>query len=571
MLTASIKEKLQYLYPLAEQEDLHRAISDRLSCFADKNGIGKEKRGLSEKDLFLITYGDSILDDSMKPLEALQLLLDKKVGNSIPHIHILPFYPYSSDDGFSVIDYFSVNPDLGEWSHIGSLAENYNLMFDGVINHISSKSDWFTRYLQGDKSYESYFIEVDPDRDLSRVTRPRALPLLTPFASADGQKHLWTTFSDDQIDLNFASDKVFIRILDLLLYYMESGASFLRLDAVGFLWKEIGTSCIHLPRTHMVIKAYREIIELVRQDFTFITETNVPHKDNISYFGNGYDEASLVYQFPLPPLVLHAVLKGNGSYLSSWASDLQTPSDETTFFNFLASHDGIGLNPVRGILPEEDILKMAEVVVKRGGHVSNKVNPDGTESPYELNISLYNALSDETEGEKRGIDKLLLVHGIQMSLAGVPAIYIHSLLGSVNYSAGVKETGRFRTINREKLNLEMLLSELDAKESRRSRIFHTLLDIINLRRELKAFHPQGSQEVLDYGSSLFTIKRKDPEGEDELLCIFNLTDKKQIAPNGQSGYIYKNLISGEQYNGKIILEPYRFGWFSRTYGQSDER
>lgn len=560
METDTIYQKLGYLYPEYNTELLEEKISKILNMFMDKRGRLNLKTEVSQKDCFLISYGDSITEKNTDPLSSLSSFMKEKIKNLIPNIHILPFYPYSSDDGFSVIDYFAVNPDLGNWDNIKELSKDYSLMFDGVINHISAKSDWFQEYLNGNEKYKNYFIEADQNEDLSMVTRPRALPLLTNVKTIEGFKNVWTTFSEDQVDLNFSNPDLFIKILELILFYIDNGATFLRLDAIGFLWKEIGTNCIHLPQTHIIVQLYRQLIEQVTDGFIFITETNVPHKDNISYFGNGYNEASLVYQFPLPPLVLNALLSGNGQYLTKWAQTLKNPSDKTGFFNFLASHDGIGLNPVRGIIPENEILEMAEQVKKSGGLVSYKKNPDGSESPYELNISLFDAFSVDGDTEEILIKKFILAHAIQFSLAGFPAIYIHSLLGSRNDYDGVKKTGRNRTINRERLNKKDLIEQMNDNSHRRNKVFGGLKEMIEIRTSDEAFHPNGEQKVLNTSPAVFSIIRRSPDGKSEVYGIFNLTNRKQTVTNNFDGYSFTNMFTKKTCNEIPVLEAYEYYW-----------
>ncbi|HMD81668.1 MAG TPA: alpha-amylase family glycosyl hydrolase, partial [Anaerolineales bacterium] len=333
-------------------------------------------------------------------------------------IHILPFYPWTSDDGFSVVDYRKVDPALGDWKHISAMQSHFRLMFDGVINHISSQSEWFKAFLNDDPRYRDYFVVIEGSPDPSQVVRPRALPLLTSFSTPSGEKRVWTTFSDDQIDLNFQNPEVLLEILDILLMYVERGAAFIRLDAIAYLWKELGTSCIHLPQTHRVIQFLRAALDEVAPHVQMITETNVPHTDNISYFGDGSNEAQLVYNFALPPLTLHSFHTGDAQVLSSWAKTLTLPSNKTTFFNFLASHDGIGLNPARGILSTADIDVLVEKTLEHGGLVSYKHNSDGSQSPYEMNISYFDALSNPHGNESLGlqIDRFIAAQAIMLSL-----------------------------------------------------------------------------------------------------------------------------------------------------------
>jgi glycosidase len=400
----------------------------------------------SEKDSILIAYADQVQEPGKPCLQSLADFLERYIENIIPGVHILPFFPYSSDDGFSIVNYRRVNPHLGDWEDIARLSGKFHLMFDAVINHCSVQSAWFQKFLEDDPNYQSFFILVEGDPDLSDVVRPRALPLLTRFKTASGEKAVWTTFSSDQVDLNYQNPIVLLAIIDLLLFYVSHGAKYIRLDAIAYLWKEIGTPCIHLPQTHLVIRLFRAVLDMVAPQVVLITETNVPHSDNVSYFGDGTDEAQMVYNFSLPPLVLHSLHSGNASAISQWVAGLKAPSQLTTFFNFLASHDGIGLNPVRGIISDEEIDALVEMTLQNGGVVSYKSNPDGTQSPYELNINFFDALA-KMQGEFNlniQIDRFLLAHAIMFAVSGVPGIYFHSLFGSRGWREGVEKSGHNR-------------------------------------------------------------------------------------------------------------------------------
>jgi len=279
------------------------------------------------------------------PLETLRSFMMQRVGKTITGIHILPFFPYTSDDGFSVQNYHEVREDLGGWMHIRRLAREYRVMGDVVINHVSAQSNWFRDFKKGIAPARDYFHVTEPSPALDQVTRPRNLPLLTPVKTPMGPVHVWTTFSPDQIDLNFANPDVLFEFLDIILLYISQGVSVLRLDAIAYLWKRVGTNCIHLPETHEVVKLIRNVLDLLAPHVTIITETNVPHAENVSYFGTG-DEAHMVYQFSLPPLLLHALLRGNARWLTQWAAGLQPAPDGCAYFNFTSSHDGVGVRPL---------------------------------------------------------------------------------------------------------------------------------------------------------------------------------------------------------------------------------
>jgi glucosylglycerate phosphorylase len=552
----SILDKLQLLYG-EKSEEVFRKIESIIEKYVDYKVVPKP--WVTENDVILITYGDSIRSKGKKPLKTLHEFLDKYVKDTITSVHILPFYPYTSDDGFSVVNYRKVNPELGDWEDVNDLAKDYDLMFDAVINHVSKSSDWFQGYLRGKKKYSNYFIEADPNEDYSKVIRPRALPLLTPFETKEGTKYIWTTFSEDQVDLNYKNPDVLVEILDILMTYVVHGAKYIRLDAVGFIWKEIGTTCMHLKETHTLVKLMREIVEIVAPGTIFVTETNVPHDDNISYFGNGYDEAHMVYQFPLPPLTLFSFYTKNASKLLQWLDGLEPTTNRTTFFNFLASHDGIGMRPTEGILSEEEKQLMINKTIEHGGYVSYKDNGDGTQSPYELNITYLDALTHPNEPDEIRIKRFLAAHTILLSVVGVPGIYIHSLLGSRNYRKGVEESGIYRRINREKLDKETLYSELESNTLRKE-IFSGLSELIKLRRKESAFSPQAKQEVLFLDNRVFSILRRNETTGEQILVLVNVSDEKVSLLMEYSGF---DIINKKVVKNNIILQPYEIMWIKK--------
>lgn len=527
---------------------------------AKKSINAPRKRNWDQQDVVLITYADQFRQQGRKSLPVFTQFYNQWLKNSFSHVHLLPFYPWSSDDGFSVMDYHQVASDTGDWQDVAELKQSSKLMFDFVCNHMSAKSDWFARYLRQEAGYENFFLAVDPSVDLSAVTRPRALPLLTPFTLKDGTtRHLWTTFSDDQIDLNFAEPEVLLAMVEVLLHYLQEGADYVRLDAVGFMWKVPGTSCIHLPQTHALIKLFRAITEEVAPGTVIITETNVPHKDNVAYFGDGTDEAQMVYQFSLPPLVLHAMHTTKVETLCRWAQGLTLPSSQTTWFNFLASHDGIGLNPLRGILPEDEILTLVEKLQQQGALVNWKNNPDGTRSPYEINVTYMDALSSKASSDDDRLARFVLAHALLLSFPGVPALYIQSILGSRNDYAGVETAGYNRAINRQKYDLGEIESEMAIGGGLRVRVYHQLCHLLALRRELFAFHPDAKAEFSTLNEHVLQIKRDNGK----LTALFNFSERPQTIIHE-----FKNareLINGVDINtSSLTLNPWQVMWIQNT-------
>lgn len=529
-MAATILEHLAFLYgeeraPILEQRLL--AILARWRAALPHASTPRRKLALTPADVLLIAYGDQVRAPGEKPLRTLADFAAQHLRSVVSGVHLLPFYPWSSDDGFSVKDYVAVDPDLGSWEDIAAFRRNFDLMFDAVFNHLSAQSKWFRRFVAGDPAFSDFFVTVEGDPDLSAVVRPRALPLLTTFQTAAGPQKVWTTFSADQVDLNVQNPEVLLALLDVLLFYVAKGARFIRADAIAFLWKEPGTPCIHLPQTHRVIQLLRAALDEAAPQTLLITETNVPHVHNISYFGDGTNEAQLVYNFALPPLVLHSLATGNAEKLTGWAQALVLPSDGVTFFNFLASHDGIGLNPARDILSEAETEALVARALAHGGFVSYKHNPDGSKSPYEMNVNFFDALSDPTAGEpiETQVQRFLCAHAIQLALAGVPGIYFHSLFGSRGDRAGAEASGTPRRINRQKLTRAELERDLADPESLRARVFAGLTDLLRRRRQQPAFHPTAAQRVLTGDPRVFAVLRSTHEHAAQMLCLHNVSDE----------------------------------------------
>ena len=488
-----IHQRLVKLYGIEAAAPLAERLYMLIGRYGVESRVGAGASLWNEKDVLLIAYGDSVKNGEEMPLQTLRTFCNTDLAGAINTVHILPFNPASSDGGFSVIDYRAVSPELGGWRDIEQLRSNYGLMFDLVLNHCSRSSSWFKSYVNGVAPERNFFVEADPDEDLSQVTRPRPWPLLTPVETSRGTKHVWTTFSPDQIDLNFASPDVLFEFLDILLMYVDRGARIIRLDAVAFLWKEIGTTCVHHEKTHEVVKLMRDMLTAVAPHVILLTETNVPHAENISYFGEG-DEAQMVYNFALPPLLLHGLLRGDSTHLQKWAESLGELPDNCTFLNFTACHDGIGVRPISSLVPDEEINWLVEQTELRGGRVNMRSMPDGSKSPYELNITYRDALSDP-ENDRLGMRRFLLSQAIALSFRGMPAVYFHSLMGERTWQERM-ENGENRDGNRRRWDLENLREVIETGGSGHAYIFGHYTRMLRVRRTVRAFHPDGAQEIL---------------------------------------------------------------------------
>lgn len=557
-IVASIRERLHRLYPT----DVAGPLAGELVALATRYRpeIAPAAEGWSQKDAFLIAYGDTIRREGRAPLRALGEFLRAHIGPAISLVHLLPHFPYSSDDGFSVIDYRKVREDLGDWADVEALSSDYRIVFDAVVNHVSQHSVYVKGHCAGDPEHADFAVVIPPGTDTSKVLRTRNLPLLHPFETVRGTELLWTTFSADQVDLNFRNPRVLVEVTDVLFFYAARGASMLRLDAIPYLWKELGTSCAHLPQTHEVIKLWRDLFDLAAPHMLLLTETNVPHKENVSYFGDRGDEAQVIYNFSLPPLLLWSLHTGDASVLTRWAATLDYIGPRATYLNITATHDGIGMRPTEGILTEAQRRELCDLAKRHGGDITGKRNSDGSVSVYELNVTYFDALNDPAGVRPldEQIDRFVLSQAVPMALMGIPAFYLPSFLGARNDHALVRETGRARSVNRPSFDAEELDRELARPESLRARVVSRLRRLLEIRATLSAFHPDASQCILDLAASVFAVRRENATTRQTVLACHNVSDA--VVHVALPAGLWCDAISGRSAFGGLSLPPRSMVW-----------
>ena len=522
-----------------------------------------------ESDIALITYGDSIQSPEQKPLQVLHNFLNQRIGSTISWVHILPFHPWTSDDGFAVLDYSSVNESLGGWSDLTRIAVDYRMMADLVLNHCSSRSVWFENFRRGIHPGADYFYVPPEDFDVSQVVRPRTSALLETVQTDAGSRAVWCTFSADQVDFDFQNPAVIEEFSEIIRQLLDAGVRIFRLDAVAFLWKVSGTSCINLPQTHEMVRLFRTLIECAQSDAIVITETNVPNTENLSYFGNG-DEAHAIYNFSLPPLLIHSLLTGSSQHLRAWMMSMPPAAAGTTYFNFIASHDGIGLRPVDGLLSESDLEQLVTTLESFGGLISRRQSGEEESRAYEVNIALFDALSGTVKGtDELGLERFICAHAIMLGLEGVPAFYLHSLLGTQNDVERVRHTGHNRAINRHQWQLSDLAAALDNPRSSHHRVLAALQKLIELRKQQLAFHPNATQFTLNLGDPLFGFWRQSTDRRQSIFCVYNVSDQPQMLSIQSLNLIatqdWYDLVSGQKFDDSMsqtCLAPYQSVWIS---------
>ncbi|WP_371188300.1 alpha-amylase family glycosyl hydrolase [Thalassotalea maritima] len=566
-----IKTHLRHLYSPDKLDDIADALLKTMTLTDDALGPEPYQNHWDQADVYLISYADSIIDEQQVPLATLHQFLNTYLSNSVSTIHLLPFYPYSSDDGFAVIDYYQVNHSVGDWPDIQSLAQDYKLMADVVLNHCSARSGWFENFKANKHPGKDFFFHVAPNTDTSQVVRPRTHDLLKEVETPDGTRYVWCTFSHDQVDFDFTNPKVLIEFASILKFYLDKGISVFRFDAVAFLWKVPGTSCINLKETHEAVKLLRLLVEHYRHDAIIITETNVPNRENLMYFGNA-NEAHAIYNFSLPPLLVNTLITGNCAHLKTWLMSLPPAQNGTAYFNFIASHDGIGLRPVEGILSQQEIDEMINTMINFGGRVSWRALKGGKNQPYEINIALFDALSGTIKGhDSLQIARFICAHAIMLAIEGIPAIYIHSFIATNNDHDKVRLSNQNRAINRHRWDYPQLSALLDNPYSQHAQVLEHLNRLIAIRKKQPAFHPNATQYTLHLGVHLFAFWRQSIDRKQSIFAVNNVTDQPQKLLLSDLNLIeldtWTDLISGTGYNDVhqlIILAPYQSIWLSNT-------
>lgn len=568
-LREKILNHIQFIYPDIDADELAQKLMEAMGLEKSCKKVKPYKNNWNQQDVIGITYGDTFTRKGEKPLHTLHQFFKEHFADIINSIHILPFYPYSSDDGFSVINYKQVNEKLGDWPDVEAIAGDFKLMADLVVNHCSARSRWFEKFKNNQSPEKDFFIDVDPDVDLSAVIRPRTNPLLREVETADGTKNVWCTFSHDQVDLNFKNPQVLLEMVDIINYYLDRGIRIFRLDAVAFLWKEIGSSCLNLPQTHELIRLFRTLIEHKNKKAIIITETNIPNRENLAYFGNS-NEAHIIYNFALPPLLLHGLITGNNFYLNNWLMSMPPAQHGTTYLNFIASHDGIGLRPVEGILTDNEINQIAETMQSFGARISWRNLSEGEVRPYEVNISLYDALSGTVDGnDEWQFERFICAHTIMLGLEGIPAFYIHSLLGTDNDFKKMEMSGNNRAINRHVWDCSELSLKLNDSKSHYYQVLQRMKKIITIRTQQKAFHPNATQYTLHLGEGIFAFWRQSKKRDQSIFCIHNIsTEEKSLSLRSvnlietNNWYELLSQTALQDLSATIELSPYQCMWIS---------
>ncbi len=547
-------------------------ILDENSAQQDSS-LGIDKEIWDASSVVLITYPDAIYKEGETTLKTLSDILDSKFGILASIIHILPFLPSTSDGGFAVSNHEQIEDAFGNWKDLKKLSLNHILMADLVLNHVSSSHDWVKQFILSQKPGDSYILSPKTLNGWENVIRPRNSSLFTTLKTKQGDKKVWTTFGPDQIDLDWSDPNILIEFLKLLVRYIRNGVQWIRLDAVAFLWKEPNTSCLHLKQVHEIVQLLRLELSKLNPMGVLITETNVPEKENLSYLKGG-DKAHIAYNFPLPPLLLEAILASNADLINEWLSNWSEMPNQTTLLNFTASHDGVGLRPLEGIMNNErmhDLLVKAE---KKGGLISHRRMSNGQDKPYELNISWWSAMADDGHDTTRyQIERFFMSQALVLAIKGVPAFYLQALLASPNDIKKFKRSGERRDLNREKFEVNKLLKRLNDNKSSASKNLKLLNNAMKIRSTLNAFNPNSPMRCFSESQNDFILLERGYPGE-QIYAIYNVTDK-EVSLNISELLVDVTKNNACQYDdclsklsivsNNIKLTPYKVMWLKPSF------
>ena len=241
-------------------------------------------------------------------------------------------------------------------------------MSDIILNHASSKGTWFKNFLENHGEGRDFFLTVDKEFNTRNIVRARDHKLLQKFKTKNGYKLVWCTFSRDQIDFNFKNPKVLLAFIKLIIFLNNKGIKIFRFDAVAFIWKRKETNCVNLDQTHAIVRLFRTLLGFINNESKIVTETNLPFSENLSYFGNS-DEAHIIYNFSLAPLIINTLIKGNSAAFRRWSMSMPPAKDNNSYLNFIATHDGIGIRPLEGIIKNKEINILLNTFKRHGSNL----------------------------------------------------------------------------------------------------------------------------------------------------------------------------------------------------------
>jgi glycosidase len=485
-------------------------------------------RAFDARDAVLIAYPDHLQARGEAPLSTLGKFCAQHLCGALSAVHVLPFHPSTSYEGYAITDYRAVAPELGGAEDLEALQRSgFELMVDLVLNHCSSSHPWFARFKAGDPDRANWFVTVDDPAAawLQQIPRARDLPLTHRVDTPNGPRHVWTTYSPDLVDLNLREPRVLLELCDLMLEYAALGARVIRLDAFVYVWKQAGTRCLDLPQGHALVRLFQAVLDAAGAKATRLLPsiTNRTPAEAFAYLeGAAGREADLVYNLPLSSLILHALYTGDARVLGRWLSQLPSPPAGRAWLNLTACHDGVGLSWLEGLVPPEEIQTLVAKAKARGALLSTRrATASGPVKPWELNATWFSACAPLPEdGDARHVDRFLATQAAMLSVRGVPALYLGALLAGRNDTARVAAQQDNRAINRGRFSRADWEAAFSTPGSVEREVLERLTALCRVRAGCAAFHPEGAQRVLDgLPEGVLGLVRTAPDGDTRVLSL----------------------------------------------------
>jgi glycosidase len=595
-----------------------------------------ESTGWSEQQLVLICYGDHLWsrDPNLTPLQALGAFCRQHFSEpEFAHLtlHLLPIYqsPYK-DGGFDVADPFAVNPKMGTWADVRAIRQHFQVALDFVANHLSTASAWFTRYMQDDPLYQDFFIGFDDEATVRRlerevlpqIYRPRPHNPFIPVTKPDGAtRWVYMTFSDHQADVNYQNPFVFLKMMEVLLFYILQGVSLIRLDAIPYLWKEWGTSCAHHPKTHALLSLFRLAVDMVNPAVKLLAESMEPLADSLRYLSTTEQaKAHIAYNFVPCGLIPYTLLTEDASVFQRNLQQFRPPGAEVDWAVVCGvTHDGSSLNPCRApqsivgeaVLQEEQINTIARYYTASGDQEIATRSALAPEHPHHIRADFrqhfsaihreqprfvnYKAITDE-DGQRQQIvyeaistyaslfrqnpDQIIAALAMALGLPGIPFTYFTLPFAVLNDYTAYLETGNPRELNRGRVLLEDLLQDLTDQGTLAHQVFCRYKQLLRLRASHPAFHPHGSLiPITTTNAAILSFLRISVDRTQQIMIVQNVSSRIQNVTIHLHNHVLNttvacvDIISEKSFPVKaqtlaLRLEPFALLWLT---DRSDHR
>ncbi len=576
-----------------------------------------------EKTVLCISYVDHIAcADNTPPAVELERFFNQHLAGLYSHLHILPHFPSPmihegvkgpagrADGGFEAMNY-RMDPKFGTPADLKKVKAK--LMYDFVLNHLSAKGDLFQKFIDEVPGYENFFLNFTDEEiarlDMTPVFRPREHNPIISFVNAKGvKKNVWCTFSETQADINILDPRVFNLIMESLVKdFVAEGASWIRLDAVGYLVKMLGlkpreasTDCFGVPETHNVLKAMRCFFDDVAPGIALVPEVNATGEVIATYFGENSDEGHIVYDFPSAPVSLYTIYREDAIAVLQWARK-RAKHPERIGLSFTNTHDGIGVLPMAEVddAPEgkSALDFFVHQVERRGGGVNYKaklIDGKNVRVPYEACITWTQAILTPPEAASLKGNRLRveeLEHIVDRFMASqsfiysgphcVPADYMGVITGLLNDEELYQIAGHRRNKNRGLVDPAAFQKALERPENNyeqlRNTIYRRKEQLIKARQQCPAFSPHAACQVdvvKSHGTDrpVYSILRTAPQGGQKVLALTNCTPQAQSVALQDVYAAQFNIAFAEDVlsnapgnvtlnaDGTLTLKPYQVAW-----------